>query len=568
MKVSLSWLKELVDHKLSPNQLADKLSLTSIGVKELTGDYLELDLTYNRGDLLSLRGVARELAAVTNSQVLFSAADPSNYLRLRQNLPKTPVAIADEKLSAVQCVAKIEGLSVEPSNKKWIKKLTDSGMRSVNNLVDVTNLIMLEYGQPFHAFDGQKVQDETIMVRAARQNEEIMTLDNKLRKLTPQDIVLADTQVAIDVAGIMGGKDTEVTDSTTTILLSASLFNPVMLRKTAQRLGLHSEASRRFLHGLSKLNLLQAVVAAIKMYESLGGKLTAINLVGNFEDRQKSVRLTAKRLNSLLGTAIDPNFVVSALQNLRFKVNQKIAGEWMVNPPYFRLDISQEEDLVEEVARMLGFDKIKGQKLKDETAEKLDDSLYNFIYNLKTALKEAGLTEVQTYSFYSTNVLNNFDWDKDNLVRISNPISSETEYLREDLWPNLLEVVGKNMRRGYRDIAIFEIGKAYLKKKSSLPDEKYFLAIALMNGSDNPIQELYQIYQRIKSKLGKGIKEKVGLPDKEEYHRLFHPTRFIAFSLSGKDIGGIAEIHPRIVNKFGIEKRVAVLEIDLEMLLS
>ncbi len=382
MKVSLSWLKELVDHKLSPNQLADKLSLTSIGVKELTGDYLELDLTYNRGDLLSLRGVARELAAVTNSQVLFSAADPSNYLRLRQNLPKTPVAIADEKLSAVQCVAKIEGLSVEPSNKKWIKKLTDSGMRSVNNLVDVTNLIMLEYGQPFHAFDGQKVQDETIMVRAARQNEEIMTLDNKLRKLTPQDIVLADTQVAIDVAGIMGGKDTEVTDSTTTILLSASLFNPVMLRKTAQRLGLHSEASRRFLHGLSKLNLLQAVVAAIKMYESLGGKLTAINLVGNFEDRQKSVRLTAKRLNSLLGTAIDPNFVVSALQNLRFKVNQKIAGEWMVNPPYFRLDISQEEDLVEEVARMLGFDKIKGQKLKDETAEKLDDSLYNFIYNL------------------------------------------------------------------------------------------------------------------------------------------------------------------------------------------
>lgn len=570
MKVSLGWLRELIDYKLTPSQLADKLSLASIGVKEFTDDYLELDLTYNRGDLLSLRGVAREIAATTASKILFSAPVISD-----DNLPKTPVQIEDSKLSPIQCVAKIEGLKVGTSNKEWIKKLTDSGLRSVNNLVDVTNLIMLEFGQPLHAFDIATIMDETIIVRTATSGEEIITLDNKARKLTPQDIVLADTKGPIDVAGIMGGKGTEVKDSTTTILLSASMFNPTMVRKTSNRLGLTSEASKRFQHGLTKTNLLKAFAAAIKMYENLGGKLTAINLVGDLEEKLKTISLTQERINSLLGVTIKPEQTKEFLKKLGFTLASQgdTLGAWEVTIPYWRLDIIIEEDLIEEVARMYGYEKIDGKSLATETPIEIDQSFYNSLYDLKVKLKEVGLTEIQTYSFYSTQILEALGLQKDMLVKIANPISSETEYLRQSIWPNLLEVVAKNLRKGFKDIAVFEIGKAFNVGQDGKPLEDYRLAIALYNGTDNPIEELYQITQDLILHLIlhlEGVRTfhlRGGKPPVVVIN-LFHPNRFVAVEKDGNQIGSLAEVHLRMLNKLGIEKRVAVLEIELDFLKS
>ncbi len=560
MKVSLSWLKELVNIKLTPEELAEILSLTSIGVKETTPDYLELDLTYNRGDLLSLRGVAREIAAVTGSKVLFTA-DSLTY----GSLPSTTVEIEDEKLSPVEAVAKITGLKVGPSNPEWTKKLNDSGIRSVNNLVDITNLIMLEFGQPLHSFDAEAVENKTIIVRRAKAGEAITTLDGKIRKLTAEDIVLADTQKPLDVAGIMGGKDTEVEDSTTTILLSASLFNPVMVRRTSKRLGLSSEASKRFEHGLTKTNLLQAFAQAIKMYESLGGKLIAINLVGDLEDKPRSITLTQEKLNNLLGVEIPAKQVESYLTSLGFHPKGAPSNSWQVTLPYFRLDISLEEDVIEEVARMYGYEKIEGQSLKDEKIPEINQSFYNFLYDLKVDLKDTGLTEVQTYSFYSTQVLDNFDWDKKNLIKIANPISVETEYLREDLWPNLIDVAAKNIRQGFSDIAIFEIGKVYGPNKDH-PSEDYRLSIVLMNGSDNPILELYQIFQQAMSHLrGEKLQLHLGGGDRGEYEKkYFHPKRFSFLEENGQSVGGLAEVHKRYTDNFGIKGRVAVLECELK----
>jgi len=569
MIVSLNWLKELVEYKLNPQDLANKLSLISIGVKELTENCLELDLTYNRGDLLSLRGVAREIAAITSSKLLFSAPDPSCYQWTNQTLHKTPVEIEDEKLSSVQCIAKIEGLIVEPSNPGWVKKLEDSGIRSVNNLVDVTNLMMLEFGQPFHAFDAKFISDETIIVRRAKNGEEITTLDNKLRKLTSQDIVLADTKGAVDVGGIMGGKDTEIKESTHTILLSASTFNSVMVRKTSKKLGLYSEASKRFQHGLTKTNLLAALAAAIKMYESLGGKLVAVNIVGDLEEKPKTVKLTQKKLNDLLGISIDPEFILSSLEKLGFKVlaSQGLTlRAWEVKVPYWRLDINIEEDLIEEVARIYGYDKIEGKPLDDKLPEKLDESLPDFIYKLKKACKDIGLIEVQSYPFYSTNVLTALaftDEYRKYLIKIANPISLETEYLRINIWPNLVEVVGKNLRRGHNDIAIFEIGKSYHKSYvgKEIPEEGYVLSIALCNRTNNPLAELYKIAENLCVHL-RGVELKVGKPSKVVTD-LFHPNRFVHIEKDGKPIGGMAEVHLRVLNKLGIEKRVAVLEIEI-----
>src|SRR3989344_5361685 len=272
MKVSKNWLKELVEIK-DIDQLVELLPLRTIATKEVTDDYIELDMKgYNRADLLSMRGIAYEVGAVTNSKVNFEEPKKSDYIWVEKSLDSTPVSIEDEELCQIQAVAKIEGLKVEHSKDRWVKKLSDSGMRSIDNITDVTNLIMLEYGHPLHAFDGATVKDETINVRRAKEGEEITTLDGKLRELTKDDLVLADTEKALDVAGVMGGKDTEIKDTTSTILLSASLFNPEMVRKTANRLKLQSEASKRFYHGLTAKRLLQALNAAIKMYQDLGGK--------------------------------------------------------------------------------------------------------------------------------------------------------------------------------------------------------------------------------------------------------------------------------------------------------
>ncbi len=558
MKVSINWLKELVELNCSVEDLLKLLPLRTIGIKEVTDSFIELDMKgYNRADLLSMRGVALEVAAITGSKVLIEEPEEANFVWNIAKLPTTPVRIEEDILAQVQCVAKIEGLTFGKSSEAWIKKLENSGMRPVNNIADVTNLVMLEFGQPLHAFDKESVQDETINVRSAKKGEEITTLDGKLRKLTADDIVLADTQKALDVAGVMGGKDTEVKESTTTILLSASLFNPEMVRKTSQRLGLQSEASKRFYHGLTKKRLLQSLNAAIKMYQKIGGRLTAITIVGNLEDKVRKVFLTKKKLEELVGVRFENSEVEDYLQRLGFTLGTKgdaLRG-WEATVPYWRLDIEIEEDLIEEVARMYGYEKIPAKEVSESKPLQSENPIFQKISDLKNKLVETGLTEVQTYSFYSTRVLQALEILKEKLVKIANPISSQTEYLRQDIWPNLLDVTDRNLRKGFKDIAIFEIGKAFSNINGD-PSENYRLAIVLCNNTDNPLEELAYIAKKM------GFEFKISaLPT--EAISLFHPKRFLKIEKDGKKIGSLSEIHLKILNNLGIEKRVAVLEITV-----
>ncbi|MDO8618994.1 MAG: phenylalanine--tRNA ligase subunit beta [Candidatus Daviesbacteria bacterium] len=564
MRVSLAWLKELIDVKASTEELANTLSLTSIGVKTTTPEYIELDLTYNRGDLLSLRGVARELAAVTGSKVLFTPANPLDYPWQGKQYPEANIKVENAELSPVYCLAKIEGLKTASSNPEWVNKLAQSGIRTVSNLADITNLVMVEYGQPMHAFDADKLTG-SINVRLATKDENLLTLDNKKRKLDPEDLVIADEKGPLAIAGIMGGKESEVSEPTNTILLEAAIFDPVSNRKSSKRHGLYSEASKRFQHGLCKTNLLDAFAAAINAYQELGGKLISISLVGNLEDQPKEITLTQKHLNNLLGVSIEPEFVTSSLEKLGFKVTGTGEG-WIVTPPVYRLDINLEEDVIEEVARMYGYEKIEGKALKEEKIPEIDQSFYNFLYDLKVACKEAGLTEVQTYSFYEISVLNTFNLDTNNLIKIANPISAETEYLRQDLWPNLVEVASRNIRKGQRDIAIFELGKIYFINEKGLPDEKYRLSILLIDNTDNPVSELCSILRKLYPQ--KAIKfEVTRSKDRDSSgQELYHPNRFAQIFADGQAIGNVMEVHKRYTDSFGTKNRIAVLELELNNL--
>ncbi len=579
MKISIDWLKELVSLKIPIDELVRILPLRTIGLKEITKDYIELDMKgYNRADLLSMRGVAYEISAITNSQITFR--ENSDYVWQNLELPKIETQVKDSNLAPVYCLAKIEGLKVENSPSDWIKKLTESGMRSVNNIADVANMIMLEYGQPLHAFDAEKLKG-SVKVRVAKKGEKITTLDGKVRNLIEEDLLIADDAGAVAIAGVMGGQNSEVTASTTIVLLEAAVFDSIHIRQTASRLNLQSEASKRFQHGLTKQRLLQALDAAIKMYESLGGKLTGITLAGNLGDELRTITLTQEKINSLIGIEIPAEQVEKSLKSLGFQLKREGANvdhlegglAWHVISPYWRLDVNIEEDVIEEVARMYGYEKIPPKELAGQTPQKIDQSFFEFIYKLKTTLSKVGLTEVQTYSFYSTQVLNNLDWDKNKLIKIANPISSETEYLRDSLWPNLLETTAKNIRNGIKDVAIFELGKVYRPKKGGLPEEPYHLAIALSNGTDNPIDELLVIARNVVTKQSSSDTNSIKIATGREGNPrndgstnkdVFHPTRFTTLGKDGKQVGTIAEVHPRIVNKFGTEQRVAVLEIELD----
>ncbi len=566
MKVSLNWLKELVKISVSDEKLAELLnSRIQGGVREVTEDHIELDLKgYNRPDLLSLRGVAYEVAALTDSEVSFTESEESSYRWVTQKLSETPVEVEALDLAPLYCIAKIEGLKVAPSEKDWAKKLASSGMRAINNVADVTNLVMLEYGQPLHAFDASRVKDQTLVVRTAGVGEELETLDHKKRVLEPVDLVIADTEKAVGLAGVMGGKDSEISDSTTTIFLEAAIFDPTSIRRTAGRLALPSEASRRFQHGLTKKRLFEALEAAIKMYEGLGGTLTAVTIIDNLKEEPRNILVSEEKLRSLVGADIDSAYIKSALEKLHFQVAEPVQGDALhgkvtpcvnVKPPYWRLDIEIEADVVEEVARMYGYENIKAKELVGKMPEKVDQSLFELIYSLKKALADSGLDEVQTYSFFPTQILKNFEIPTERLIKIANPMSVETEYLRNSIMPNLVEKVAENLKN-MSEVGIFEIGKVYIPGESG-PEEKYVLSAALSDGTDNPLKTLHVIWQKAAKALNLNITLQENGQDGRE-RLVFHPTRFLKMNS-----GAMGEAHPRIINRFGIDKRVAVFEIDI-----
>lgn len=566
MKVSIAWLKELVDLNISVDELVKLLPLRTIGTKEITDNFIELDMKgYNRADLLSLRGIALEVAAITDSAVKFVETKKNEYIFSQQNLPKLDVEVKDNKLAPVYCLVKIENLKVEPSSPDWIKKLSDSGFRSINNLADITNLVMLEYGQPLHAFDAETIDQQKIIVQTAKPNEQIITLDNKTRSLNTADLLITDPKKAVGIAGVMGGKNSEVDENTQTIFLEAAVFDPATLRKTSSKLGLTSEASKRFYHGLTKVRLFQALDAAIKMYQEISGKIAGITIIDNFEQNLKRVLLTQQKVNDLIGVDIPVKKVEDYLASLGFTFNHLKKGVWEVTTPYWRLDVQIEEDLIEEIARMYGYEKIPSKSLPGQAPHAVDQTRFNLVHNLKNALVELGLTEVSTYPYYSTKTLKNLGFNNihlKSLVKVANPISSETEYLRQNLWPSLAEVISKNLKQGFSDLAIFEFGKVYYFNEKLEISEKDCLAIALMNGTDNPVKELLAIFNQLNQKLNLNIKVESKMKTNEDT-ALFHPSRFVHLKIDNKLVGGIGEVHQRISDKFGVSDKIAVLQIEL-----
>lgn len=553
-------------------------------ITEILGldDYiLELDLTPNRSDCLSVLNIAREIGALLGKEVRLPqpayTSDQDDVNSLVQ------VEIAAPELCHRYAGKMIRGVKIQPSPFWMQHRLQCAGMRPINNIVDVTNYVMMEYGQPLHAFDYHELANHRIQVRKAAADEKIVTLDSQTRQLNDEMLLICDGARAVAVAGVMGGENTEVTDNTTDVFIEAAYFQPTSVRRTSTKLGLRSEASIRFEKGINMETVLTAAERAAQLMQLTGGGVVVGGAIDNYPTRHEAVTidLQLERVNALLGTDISDARIKEILESLNFHILKDTGAAITVEVPGYRPDCSIPEDLVEEVARIYGYDAIPqtlpyGASSRGvlTPAQKIRDTVVSKLAGL-------GLCEVMNYSFINKNNDEKLNYPQDDIRRnsipILNPLSEEQGHMRTSIVPGLLNTILFNHNRRNEDIAIFELGKIFLLEGELRPDtlahEKWTLGIALkgktaqtwkQSGVEYDFYYLKGIVEELLAELK--ISDAAYVPCKD--NSIYHPGRAAYLYLGGQKAGVFGEVHPAIADHYGLEDRIYVAEIDVDVLIA
>jgi phenylalanyl-tRNA synthetase beta chain len=542
---------------------------------EILGDtVLVIDMKPNRADGLSILGVARDIAALTGTSVrepdsTFAVKGAAIEGRLRAE-------IADPDLCPRFTLALVEGIEIVPSPSWMQERLLAAGMRPINNVVDITNYVMLELGQPIHAFDYDTIKDHRIIVRRARPGETLVTLDGKERSFERGELLITDPSGSIAVAGVMGGLATEVTEKTRNVLLEVANFNPVSIRRTAAALKLPSEASRRFAWGVSPELAPIASRRATKLLVEHAGGVAAEGMVDVHPAKSSpaTVSLPRKRLPQVLGIDPPETTIVESLVALGFEVKAE-PDRFLVRVPYWRRDVQIPDDVVEEVARMIGYDRIPVEPLAGRVPPRVVQPLRELRERLKDWLVDAGMQEVITYPLTSLDVLSRVvareSLECSPPLAVVNPLNVGQERLRTSLRASVLDVVARNLRLGRTRVAIFEAARVYLPTGSALPDEPERIVGAVsgprLDRWGNPTAESADFFdakayvQQIFDRSG----VEVSYAASEEYGLL--GGRSAELRVGGGAVGVLGQVHPRTAETFGLADDVYLFEIRLEDLL-
>ena len=532
---------------------------------EYLGDsILELELTPNRPDCLSMLGVAQEVAALTGGAV---TAPKIAYVEEESSAADmAAVEIADPDLCSRYTASIISGLKIGPSPAWMQERLKACGMRPINNVVDVTNYVMMEYGQPLHAFDYDKVKDHRIIVRRARAGERLMTLDGEDRPLDPEMLVIADPDGPIGLAGVMGGANTEVTENTTTLLLESANFNNVNIRRTSTRLKLRSEASIRFDKGLSPELPPRGLRRATQLLAAIAGGAVARGIIDVYPGarEQAPLGITESRIKQVLGIAMGMDKVRGVLESLGFQCEESGQGALNVAAPYWRTDISIEDDLVEEVARISGYDDIPTTPLSGRIPLNEPDEARTLRDTVKDILAGCGMQEVVNYSLSDVKGLENAGLCRlAELIplRVANPLRVEQEYLRLSLRPGLLSNVERNRKYHHGPLLMFEAGKVYIPRDGALPDEQEILAGVVTGDPDDPMDGFLRAKGVLETMLARlGVETRFERGEGEG----LHPGRVVDVLARGNRLATLGEVHPQVLEAFDIEgASVHLFEVDL-----
>ncbi len=458
MKVPLSWLREFVDVPADPAVVAARLAACGFEVAGIEGDVIDFEITANRPDCLSVYGLAREAAAAFDRPL--APLDATLPARPAEDAARVPVTI--ESAACGRYVLAGATVTVTPSPGWLADRLAAAGVRPINSVVDATNYVMLEMGHPMHAFDASRLAGPELHVRLARPGERLTTLDGQTRSLDERMLVIADRDRAVAVAGVMGGAASEVSDATRRIAIESAWFEPASVRATSRRLGLQSEASARFERGADPNGPAAAVARALALLVRLDAGVSIGDVVDVWPRpaTPRTVRLTRAALDRLLGAAVPDADVGRILTRLGFGISPAAEG-WRVEVPTFRVDVSREADLIEEVGRHWGFDRVTPRFPALRTAPRPSAPTVALARRIRRLLAGAGLQEAATFSFLEHAAAEPFVADAATLAPIANPLSEKFAVLRPSLLPGLLDAVAYNTRRGTRDVRLFEIGSVF-----------------------------------------------------------------------------------------------------------
>lgn len=456
---------------LSPDVALGTLLYGHLGLQDTT---LDIAVTANRGDCLSIVGLAREIAALTGAP--FKSRTPRVRERGASITDLTRVSIDDPDLCPRYAARVIEGVRVSTS-PAWVRwRLEAVGIRSINNLVDVTNYVMIERGQPLHAFDLPSLAGAKIIVRRARDTKTICTLDDQERTLEPEDLLICDRDQGVAVAGVMGGANSEVRNQTTTVLLESAYFVPETIRRTARRLGIHSEASYRFERGVDPQGTILALDRAAMLIARLAGGRVSQGIIdiNPHPFQPAAIALRPQRVHSFLGTTVANSEIKQRLRTLGLSLAKDGRNTWRVTPPSYRSDITQEADLIEEIARLGGYDAIPTLLPRTAIQEKKQDLEGALGRRIRTMLSSQGLAEMFNMSFTSARLNSLFPGIFPNVesIALRNPLSLEDAEMRLSLLSNLIRALQLNVRQGENCITAFELGKIFHKQKGATLSER------------------------------------------------------------------------------------------------
>ena len=578
MLFSYNWLQEYIKNKLPrPEKLAELLTMHSFeveGIKKVGDDFvLNVDILPNRAhDCLCHIGLMREIGAILKKKTInYKTLQKEKLIAKKGSLKPVKIEIQSPLLVPRYSALVIEGIEIKES-PKWLKaRLEAIGIRSINNIVDLTNFLMLETGQPFHAFDYDKIREQRIILRESKKGEKVVTLDNIERKLNKGMLVAEDKDRLIDLIGIMGGKLSEISLKTKNIVLQAANFDRKRIYLTSRELGHSTDASNIYTQGIDPNLTIPSLERASFLFKKLaGGKIIQIIDIYPKKILPKKIKLGLNHVEDLLGKNISKKEMVDILKSLEFK----IVGS-TVEVPTFRLDISLPEDLIEEIGRISGLEDIKADfpLVSLSPSKKSFDFFWEDI--TKNALKEVGFSESYNYSFFGEKEAEIFGYQSKDLIEIINPVSIEQKYLRNTLIPNLLRNVRKNQKLqligNSKEIRIFELGKIFLKEKFS---EKRMLAGVIAGKQDKVSSEkFYELKGIVDSLLTKLGITNVWYDDfqpspEQSKTNIWNLKRCAEVKVNNQEVGFLGEINQNLYNQLGISENVLVFDLDFKKILN
>lgn len=566
MKCDLAWLSKWVTELPPAEELARLLTMAGLEVDGQSGQVLELELTPNRGDCLSIRGLAREVSALTGAE-LQEPFDPENVPSASTDKPR--LGKIDAEACPYYSLRLIEGIDPQAKTPQWmLDRLERSGVRAHHLLVDVTNYVMLELGQPLHAFDADTVSGD-ISVRWAQAQEIIRALDDTQLMLDPDMLVIAVDEQPIAVAGIIGGASSAVGEQATRILLESAHFAPEAITGRARRLKLHTESSRRFERGVDPRLPLRATQRATELIlKYAGGKASAVAHAGRLapEYRPDRIRLRASRLAKCLAVEVEQGEVARILQALGCRIKQG-SGQWEVSAPSWRFDLAIEEDLIEEIARVYGYDRIEPAEVPLPGGWEVPPQPWaRQLEHCQSRLVECGYSEAVTYSFTEEKLEQIFA-PESRPWRLLNPISEDQAVMRSTLVPSLLRAAQYNLNRQQAGVRLFETAKVFSRDGEEVRETWVLGGVAC--GMAHPLQwgaaahpvDFYDVKGDLENLLQ-------GWSDSLEFspadHPALHPGQTACMSLGGKKAGILGALHPSLHAEFDLGSPAFVFELELE----